>query len=70
MSQSITIPTRMTDSGWPKRSGKWDEKQSRFEQISQRLWDIRSMFEIARRELPRPDVLVNNAGVTGWTDLF
>lgn len=32
--------------------------------------DIRAMFEIARREFHRLDVLVNNAAVTGWTSLF
>lgn len=32
--------------------------------------DIRAMFEVVRREFPRLDVLINNAGITGWTGLF
>ncbi|MBI4661414.1 MAG: 3-oxoacyl-ACP reductase FabG [Verrucomicrobia bacterium] len=32
--------------------------------------DIRRMFEIVRREFGRLDVLINNAGLTGWTSLF
>jgi glucose 1-dehydrogenase len=32
--------------------------------------DIQAMFEVARREFPRLDVLINNAGITGWTSLF
>jgi len=35
-----------------------------------RVADIHLMFEAVRRELGRIDVLVNNAGITGWTSLF
>ena len=35
-----------------------------------RVADIRSMFETVQREFGRIDVLVNNAGITGWTSLF
>ena len=28
------------------------------------------MFEVVHKEFRRLDVLVNNAGITGWTDLF
>ncbi|MGO8701721.1 MAG: SDR family NAD(P)-dependent oxidoreductase [Limisphaerales bacterium] len=31
---------------------------------------IESMFAKARKEFSRLDVLVNNAGITGWTELF
>jgi glucose 1-dehydrogenase len=31
---------------------------------------IRRMFKTARRRFERLDVLVNNAGITGWTELF
>ncbi|MGO8676581.1 MAG: SDR family NAD(P)-dependent oxidoreductase [Limisphaerales bacterium] len=31
---------------------------------------IRQMFERARKAFPRLDVLVNNAGITGWSELF
>ncbi|MGA2658637.1 MAG: 3-oxoacyl-ACP reductase family protein [Verrucomicrobiota bacterium] len=31
---------------------------------------IRQMFDKARKSFPRLDVLVNNAGITGWSDLF
>ncbi|MDO8685232.1 MAG: 3-oxoacyl-ACP reductase family protein [Clostridiales bacterium] len=32
--------------------------------------EIREMFQTIRKEFGRLDVLVNNAGVTGWTNLF
>lgn len=32
--------------------------------------EIQAMFALVRREVPRLDVLVNNAAVTGWTPLF
>lgn len=32
--------------------------------------DIRRMFKTARRQFKKLDVLINNAGITGWTDLF
>ncbi len=32
--------------------------------------DIREMFSAVKREFGRIDVLINNAGITGWTDLF
>lgn len=32
--------------------------------------DITAMFQEMDREFGRVDVLVNNAGITGWTDLF
>jgi NAD(P)-dependent dehydrogenase (short-subunit alcohol dehydrogenase family) len=35
-----------------------------------RVPDIRQMFEMAQNEFGRLDVLVNNAGITGWTSLF
>lgn len=35
-----------------------------------KLEDIRTMFGVVRREFPRLNVLVNNAGVTGWSSLF
>ena len=35
-----------------------------------RLADIRAMFEVIRLEFSRLDVLINNAGITGWTSLF
>jgi glucose 1-dehydrogenase len=35
-----------------------------------RVADIGLMFEVIRREFGRLDVLVNNAGITGWTSLF
>jgi NAD(P)-dependent dehydrogenase (short-subunit alcohol dehydrogenase family) len=31
---------------------------------------IRQMLDKARKSFPRLDVLVNNAGITGWSDLF
>ncbi len=31
---------------------------------------IDRMFARARREFPRLDVLINNAGITGWSELF
>lgn len=31
---------------------------------------IRRMFATARRKFPRLDVLINNAGLTGWSELF
>jgi NAD(P)-dependent dehydrogenase (short-subunit alcohol dehydrogenase family) len=31
---------------------------------------IRRMFATARRHFPRLDVLINNAGLTGWSELF
>ena len=35
-----------------------------------RVSEIRSLFDLVRREFARVDVLINNAGVTGWTSLF
>jgi glucose 1-dehydrogenase len=35
-----------------------------------KLADIRRMFEKVRSEIGRLDVLVNNAGLTGWTRFF
>lgn len=35
-----------------------------------RVGQVRRMFEKIRREFDRLDVLINNAGVTGWTSLF
>ena len=35
-----------------------------------RVGQIQKMFEFARREHNRLDVLVNNAGITDWTSLF
>lgn len=35
-----------------------------------RLSDIRRMFRTARQQFPKLDVMINNAGVTGWTDFF
>lgn len=32
--------------------------------------EIRSLFEVVLNEFGRADVLVNNAGITGWTSLF
>lgn len=32
--------------------------------------EIQAMFAVLRREFGRLDVLINNAGVTGWTSLF
>lgn len=32
--------------------------------------DIEKMFAKARKEFPRLDVLINNAGLTGWSTLF
>ncbi|MHB8521701.1 MAG: SDR family NAD(P)-dependent oxidoreductase [Limisphaerales bacterium] len=32
--------------------------------------DIEKMFRAARRKFGRLDVLINNAGITGWTSLF
>jgi NAD(P)-dependent dehydrogenase (short-subunit alcohol dehydrogenase family) len=32
--------------------------------------EIHSLFEVVRSEFGRVDVLVNNAGITGWTSLF
>ena len=31
---------------------------------------IKEMFKLIKREFGRLDVLINNAGVTGWTELF
>ena len=31
---------------------------------------IQRLFEKAQKEFPRLDVLVNNAGITGWSELF
>lgn len=31
---------------------------------------IREMFQVVRADFPRLDVLINNAGYTGWTPLF
>lgn len=35
-----------------------------------RVRDIERMFASARRAFPRLDVLINNAGLTGWSRLF
>jgi NAD(P)-dependent dehydrogenase (short-subunit alcohol dehydrogenase family) len=35
-----------------------------------RVSEIRSLFDVVRNEFARVDVLVNNAGITGWTSLF
>lgn len=35
-----------------------------------RVLEIHSMFDAVREEFGRVDVLVNNAGITGWTSLF
>jgi NAD(P)-dependent dehydrogenase (short-subunit alcohol dehydrogenase family) len=35
-----------------------------------RISEIRSLFDIVRSEFARVDVLINNAGITGWTSLF
>jgi glucose 1-dehydrogenase len=35
-----------------------------------RVRDIKRMFEKAREAFPRLDVLINNAGLTGWSVLF
>jgi len=35
-----------------------------------RVRDIDRMFARARKEFPRLDVLINNAGLTGWSPLF
>lgn len=35
-----------------------------------RLSDIRLLMDVAGKEFGRLDVLVNNAGITGWTSLF
>jgi len=35
-----------------------------------RVSEIYSMFDAVRQEFGRADVLVNNAGITGWTSLF
>jgi NAD(P)-dependent dehydrogenase (short-subunit alcohol dehydrogenase family) len=32
--------------------------------------EIRSMFEVAREQFGRVDVLINNAAMTGWSSLF
>lgn len=32
--------------------------------------DIRRMFRMVRQHFPKLDVMINNAGITGWTDFF
>ena len=35
-----------------------------------RVSQVERMFKRARKEFPRLDVLINNAGLTGWSELF
>jgi len=35
-----------------------------------RVSEIGSLFDVVRSEFARVDVLINNAGITGWTSLF
>ncbi len=35
-----------------------------------RVRELERMFTQARKEFPRLDVLINNAGLTGWSELF
>jgi glucose 1-dehydrogenase len=35
-----------------------------------RVADIDAMFAAIRKDFPRLDVLINNAGLTGWSELF
>jgi NAD(P)-dependent dehydrogenase (short-subunit alcohol dehydrogenase family) len=52
------------------RVGEWGRRAVAMGADVGRVTEIREMFERVRKEFGRLDVLVNNAAITVWTDLF
>ena len=68
-SLSTIILTGKAHSAWWKKFAPWADWQWPCRRILD-AGQIQKMFEFARREHNRLDVLVNNAGITDWTSLF